>query len=132
MKFLCLVHFEPDAFAGFTPEDGRRLTDATILHDHELREAGHLLFASPLAAAETEVSLKRRNRVDIDRIDGPFAESREVVGGFILIEADDMDQAISLLAESPIAPFARLQIRPLKEDDRHSETGAARPALKHA
>lgn len=125
MKFLCLVHFAPGAFDGMTLEDQRRLDDATIAHDQKLRRSGHLLIASPLADGER--SIDRRTRVSIDTVDGPFAEAKEVIGGFILIEARDMEEALSLFDDDPIAAYGRLQIRPLMEDHRHSETGEARP-----
>jgi len=129
MKFLCLLHFAPDAFAGLTPEQMQRIDDASIEDDHRLRRAGHLLFASPLADVATEVSIDRR-RVKVSLVDGPYSETKEVVGGFVLLEARDMDEAVSLFADDPIAPYCRLQIRPLMEDHRHSETGEARPEFR--
>ena len=127
MKFLCLVHFEPDAFADASPDEMRRLDDATIAHDHKLRESGHLLIASPLMAPETAVNIDRRTRMTMDRLDGPFAEAKEMVGGFVLIEATDMAEAVALFDDDPIAAYSRVEIRPLMVDHRHSETGVARP-----
>ena len=129
MKFLCLVHFAPDAFAGITTEEMRRLDNATIEHDHKLRRSGHLLIASPLAEAETEVSIDRR-RLKMSLVDGPYAETKEVVGGFLLVEAPDMAAAVALFDDDPIAAYGRLQIRPLMEDHRHSETGQSRPEFQ--
>ncbi|HEV7345134.1 MAG TPA: YciI family protein [Devosia sp.] len=131
MKFLCLVHFAPDAFEGMTPEEQRRLDDATIEHDRLLRQSGHLLIASPLTEPHQGRKIDRR-RLRTDRIDGPFAEAKEVVGGFLLIEAADLDEAVALFDNDPIAAYCRLEIRPLNEDHRHSETGAARPDFQPA
>lgn len=127
MKFLCLVHFAPGAFEGVPAEEFARLDDATIEHDHKLRQSGHLLIASPLQQPETAVNIDRRQRVKMDLVDGPFAEGKEVVGGFLLIEARNMEEAVSLFEDDPIAAYARLEIRPLMEDHRHSQTGEARP-----
>lgn len=132
MKFLCLFHFAPDAFAGVTPEEGRRLTDATIEHDHKLRASGHLLLASPLADISTETSIDRRRAVRLGETDGPFAEAKEVVGGVVLVEARDMDEARGLFADDPIAAYCRIQIRPLRDEDRHSQTGEGRPDFRQA
>jgi len=132
MKFLCLVYFEPDAFAGLTPAEMQRIDDATIEHDQQLRDAGHLLIAAPLAAVDTAISIDRRQRMTLSRTDGPYAESKEVVGGFVLIEAADMAQAVSLFDDDPIAAHCRLEIRPLVESHRHSETGQARPDFRPA
>lgn len=132
MKFLCLVHFEPDAFAGVTPDEMRRIDDATIEHDRKLRAGGHLLIASPLVEATTEVTLDRRPRRRHTVTDGPYAEAKEVIGGFLLIEARDMDEAVGLFHDDPILAYCRMQIRPLMEDHRHSQTGEARPAFQSA
>lgn len=130
MKFLCLFHFADDAFANATPEDMRRLDDATIEHDHKLRASGHLLIASPLQDVGTEEIIDRRRAVRMGGVDGPFAEAKEVVGGVVLIEARDMEEAKSLFDDDPIAPYCRIQIRPLLETHRHSETGAGRPDFR--
>jgi hypothetical protein len=127
MKFLCLVHFAPDAFAGLTAEEMQRLDNATIEHDHKLRRSGHLLIASPLAQAEASID---RRRLRMSQVDGPYAEAKEVVGGFILVEAKDMDEAVALFDDDPIAAHGRLQIRPLMDDHRHSETGEGRPEFR--
>lgn len=128
MQFLCLVHFEPGAFDGLGPEDHARLTDATIEHDHELARRGHLIAARPLAAPDTAATVrvrKKRRKV----VDGPFAEAKEMLGGFLLLEARDREEAIALIAESPIAEYAVIEVRGVIEQT-HSETGAARPAIR--
>ena len=130
MKFLCLFHFAPDAFAGVSPQEMQRIDNATIEHDQKLRAGGHLLLASPLADVSTEIIIDRRRPVRLAETDGPFAEAKEVVGGVVLIEAMDMDEAQSLFADDPIAAYCRIQIRPLRDNDRHSETGEGRPEFK--
>tara|TARA_R110002124_G_scaffold63350_38_gene173403 strand:- start:13326 stop:13661 length:336 start_codon:yes stop_codon:yes gene_type:complete len=105
----------------------QRLDDATIEHDHKLRAAGHLLIASPLEPVDTGVTIDRRRRQRTRTIDGPFAEAKEVVGGFLLLEAPDMAAAVALFDDDPIAAHCRLDIRPLLETHRHSQSGAARP-----
>ncbi|MDV3250846.1 YciI family protein [Devosia sp. BK] len=130
MKFLCLFNFAPNAFDGVTPEEMRRLDDATIEHDQKLRRSGHLLLASPLEDVATERVIDRRRHLKVAQTDGPFAETKEVIGGVVLIEAKDMDEALALFADDPIAAYCRIQIRPLKEDHRHSETGESRPEFR--
>ena len=130
MKFLCLVYFEPNAFDGMTAEEQRQLDDRTIEDDRRLRDLGHLLIASPLADASTAVTIDRRQRLSLSTIDGPFAESKEVIGGFLLLEARDMAEVVSLLDDDPIAAYGRLEIRPLLETHRHSETGQGRPQFQ--
>ena len=128
MQFLCLVHFEPGAFDGLGSEDHDRLTNATIEHDHDLARRGHLIAARPLLPAETAVTVrvrKKRRKV----VDGPFAEVREMLGGFLLLEARDRAEAIELISESPIAEYAVIEVRGVLEQT-HSETGEARPAIR--
>ncbi|UYN99996.1 MAG: YciI family protein [Devosia sp.] len=132
MKFLCLFHFRDDAFAGVTPREMRRIDDATIEHDQRMRQSGHLIFGSPLTGPEEGAAIDRRRRLDAAVIDGPFPEAKEVVGGFVLLEARDMDDALAVFADDPIARYARLEIRPLRnsDSDRHSKTGEGRPDIK--
>lgn len=131
MKFLCLFYFAPDAFARISPEEMRRIDDATIEHDHKLRASGHLLLASPLADVSTEEVIDRRRRpARLTETDGPYAETKEVVGGLVLVEARDMEEAKVLFADDPIAAHCRIQIRALRDTDRHSRTGEGRPEFK--
>lgn len=130
MKFLCLFHFAPYAFADVSPEEMRRLDDATIEHDRKLRDSGHLLLASPLADVSTEVNIDHRRPVRLGETDGPYAEAKEVVGGVVIVEAPTIEDAEALFADDPIAAHCRIQIRALRDTDRHSQTGEGRPEFK--
>jgi hypothetical protein len=125
MRFMALVYFEPGSMDHLTADDFRQLDDDTIAHDHKLRNSGHLIFASPLAGLETARSLRFQNG-DLIAIDGPYAESKEVVGGFLLLEAESMDQLMPLFEDDPILKYGRMEIRPLVVHT-HSESGAERP-----
>ena len=98
MKFMCLVYFEPGAFDGVSEEEMKRLTDDTIVEDNALRQKGHLLIGQPLLGPETAVTIRGGGR----RTDGPFLETKEWLGGFTLIEARDMEEAIALNQNSAI------------------------------
>lgn len=128
MKFMCLVYFEPGAFDGATEAELTKLTDDTIVEDNELRASGHLLLGQPLQGPETAVTIHGGRRAAA-QTDGPFLESKEWLGGFTLIEAKDMAEAIALTKVSPIMKYASIEIRPTLEQT-HSETGQARPALE--
>jgi hypothetical protein len=95
---MCLIYFDETSFAGFTEEDNRRLTDATIEEDNDLRRRGKLILGQPLAAPETAVNVRVRNG-KVRRTDGPFVETKEWLGGFVLIEAEDMEEAVAIAAE---------------------------------
>ena len=128
MKFMCLIYFDETSFAGFTEEDNRRLTDATIEEDNDLRRRGKLILGQSLAAPETAVNVRVRNG-KVLRTDGPFVETKEWLGGFVLIEAEDMEEAVAIAAEGEIAKISRTEVRPFLEQT-HSETGQRRPELK--
>ncbi|MEQ1770253.1 MAG: YciI family protein [Devosia sp.] len=128
MRYVCLVYFDDTSFAGFTDEDGRRLTDATIEEDRALRDSGKLIFAQPLGEPETAVNVRVRNG-KLQRTDGPHAETKEWLGGFTIIEAKDMDEAVAIAAEGEIPKIARIEVRPVLEQT-HSVTGEGRPELQ--
>lgn len=125
MRVMCLVYFDETSFAGMSLADMEKLTDATIEEDHELRRRGQLILAAPLQEPKTAVHVRvRKGRVK--RTDGPFAEAKEWVGGFFVIEVKDMDEAVKIASESEIAKMGRIEVRPIIEQT-HSVTGAERP-----
>lgn len=128
MKFMCLVYFEPGAFDGVSEAELTRLTDDTIVEDIDMRRSGHLILGQPLQGPETAITI-RGGRRGISRTDGPFLETKEWLGGFTLIEARDMDEAIALTRDSALMKYASVEIRPTLEQT-HSETGEGRPQVK--
>ena len=128
MKFMCLVYFEPGAFDGATEAELAKLTDDTIVEDNEMRERGQLILGQPLQGPETAVTVRGGKR-GLSQTDGPFLETKEWLGGFTLIEAGDMAEAIALTKDSAIMKYASVEIRPTLEQT-HSETGQGRPEAK--
>jgi len=125
MKFVCLVYIDQHKMDAMTPEEGRHLTDATIEEDWALRQAGKLVLAQPLREPPTAKTL----RADGVVTDGPYAETREHLGGFTIIEAESMAEALALSRQSPILRYGSIEIRPVLEQT-HSESGEARPQLQ--
>lgn len=125
MKFACLVYIDESRMAAMTPEEGQRLTDATIEEDWALRRSGRLILAQPLQPPQHAVTL-RVSGGGIARSDGPFAETKEHLGGFFLIEAETIDEAVKIAGESAILPYGSIEVRPFLEQT-HSETGEGRP-----
>ncbi|WP_338720245.1 YciI family protein [Devosia sp. XK-2] len=130
MQFMALVYIDPGAMDGMSAEDFRRLDDATIEHDHKLRASGHLIFASPLAAPETGRVLRFANG-ELITLDGPYAESKEVVAGFLLLEVESVEALTPLFEDDPILKYGRMEIRPLVQHT-HSQTGQGRPEFAHS
>lgn len=127
MRFVCLVHVDGAAMAALSEEEGARLTDETIDFDWEMRRRGHLVLAQPLEPPRTAVIVRSRNG-KVSRTDGPFLETKELLGGFFMLEADDLEQAVRLAELSPMARMGSIEVRAVP-DHRHSVTGAGRPGI---
>ena len=107
MKYACLVYLEPDKLHA-VPD--RECADC----GSGLRHRGVLVAAEALQPVETATSVRIRNgKVAI--FDGPFAETKEHLAGFYLVEADDLDQAIAIAAAIPPAREGTVEVRPVRE-----------------
>lgn len=127
MRFVCLVHVDGAAMAALSPEEGVRLTDETIEFDWEMRRRGHLVLGQPLEPPATAVVVRNRNGKST-RTDGPFMETKELLGGFFMLEANDMEEAVALAQLSPMARMGSIEVRAVS-DHRHSATGVLRPPI---
>ena len=111
MKYMLLIYQEEDALN--EAEREKCYKDSTQLA-HDLHASGHFLSANPLHPVATATSVRVR---DDKRIvtDGPFAETREHLGGYFLIDAPDLDAAIAIAARIPGARKGTVEIRPVLE-----------------
>ncbi len=82
-----------------------------------LKKNGHLLAVEQLEPVQTAITVRVRNG-KLSVTDGPFAETKEQVGGFFLIEARDLNEAIQVASQFPSARFGSLEVRPVRELDR--------------
>jgi hypothetical protein len=126
MHFLCLVYARDaaDAPAPTNNVTADTIKDHFIEQDHKQFLEGKVVLAGPLQAPETAVSI-RFSKGKRSRTDGPFIETKEHIGGFIVISADSMDEAVAIASEGDLADFANYEIRPLL-DEKHSRTGEDR------
>ena len=116
MKYLCLVYHE-EATVDTLPEDEPAAIVADVLaYRDELRQSGHDIASSPLQPVRSVVTVRARNG-KVVVADGPFVETREQLGGFYLIEARDLNDAIRLAAKMPPARAGCVEVRPLQERD---------------
>jgi hypothetical protein len=123
MLYLCLVYAQ-DGPNTLTEAEQTALKDNFIDQDHKLFLEGKLLMASPLQEPEIAVSIRYANGVR-SRTDGPYAETKEYIAGFLVISAPDIEEAVAIAVEGPFEGFANFEIRPLL-DERHSKTGQDR------
>lgn len=114
MKFLMLVYTDDALLRELPAGEYDRLMNGCIRHADELRAEGRLLESQQLEDAPTAKSLRVRNgRASVT--DGPFAETKEILGGFNLIEAADIDEAMRIAAEFPWAKYGCLEVRPVRD-----------------
>src|SRR5712692_7011294 len=102
MKYLCLVYFEPKAWEALSGDEHAALDRNSIAYDEELRGSGHYIVSNALQPVRTAKTVRVRMG-KLSTIDGPFAETREHLGGFILIDAKDMNEAVELASKIPLA-----------------------------
>jgi len=114
MKFLCLACEEEQTLDALTPGEWDALRRETIAYVEALREGGHLVVTNALQSARKAVTVRVRGGKR-SVTDGPFAETKEIIGGFFLIEAGDLDEAIRLAAGWPSARLGSIEVRPVQE-----------------
>jgi len=114
MKFLCVVFIDEKKLEALPGGEALALDDASVNHDQILRKSGHLLAAQALESVKTAATVKVRNGKAMVT-DGPFAETREQIGGFLLIEARDRAEAIELAKAVPVAGYGVIEVRPVRE-----------------
>ena len=114
MKFLCLVYHEEKNLDAMSRADWDALVRDHLAYDEELRQGGHFLLGQALGPVRTAATVRVRNsRTTVT--DGPFAETREQLGGIILIEARDLDEAVRLATDIPSARLGTIEVRPALE-----------------
>jgi hypothetical protein len=111
MKYLCAVYLEPGTLQRLSAEERAELDRDSLAYDEELVKKGHFIAAAALQQVKTAKTVRSRGG-RIAMTDGPFAETREVLGGFIFIEARDMDEALRIAAGIPMAKHGSIEVRP--------------------
>jgi len=114
MKYICLVYFENKIWDNFAESDSKKLTVESMAYDKELEKSGHYIVAEALQSVQTATTVRVRNgKASIT--DGPFSETKEVLGGFILIQARDLNEALQVAAKIPLARYGSVEVRPVME-----------------
>jgi hypothetical protein len=114
MKFMVLIYTDSTLLDAVPPAQFDETMRHCLEQADELRKEGYLLDSQQLEGASTARSMRRRNgRLTI--MDGPFAESKEVLAGFNLIEAENMDEAVRIAAQFPWASTGCVEVRPVRD-----------------
>jgi hypothetical protein len=116
MKFLLLVYNEEAALEALPDGQFDSMMRGCLAHADELVEQGTLLGYQQLEAANSAKSVRiRGGRTSV--VDGPFAETKEILGGFNLIEAADIDEAVRIASGFPWAATGCIEVRPIRDID---------------
>lgn len=112
MTYLCLVYFEPSAMEALNKSEKTTLDRDSLAYDRELEGSGHFIVANALQPVNTARTVRVR-RGKVSQTDGPFAETKEHLGGFILINAANMDEATEVASKIPMARVGSIEVRPI-------------------
>lgn len=114
MKFLCLVYFKPETLAAMTPAERAVLTRDSLAYNDLLRQKNHYIAAEALEPVQYARTVRVRHGQS-SVTDGPYSETKEVVGGFILIHAATFDEALQVAAGIPLAKLGSIEVRPIMQ-----------------
>lgn len=123
MKYICLGYIEPNKFETMSEAERNAMLDECFTYDEELRKNAHFAGGEALQGPQTATTLRWKNgKVSIT--DGPYAETKEQIGGILILEARDLNHAIQLMSKHPGVKAGPFEIRPaadLTEMVRESE-----------
>ncbi len=114
MKFVCLGYLDEAKFSAIPPAEAERMMEECFAYDDVLRRGGHFVGGEALGPAQKAVTLRVKDGA-IDVTDGPYAETKETLGGILLLEARDMAHAIELMSKHPGVKVGPFEIRPADE-----------------
>ncbi|RJG12058.1 YciI family protein [Pseudomonas cavernicola] len=114
MKYLCLIYIEEKKLGAMTTDDYNAVVDECLTYEERLQKSGHFIAAQALQPIETATTLRLQNG-KLSITDGPFAETKEQLAGFYLIDAKDLNEAIQVAAKIPPGRLGCVEVRPIKE-----------------
>ena len=112
MKYLCLAYEEEHKLDALSRDEWDSLRKETLEYVEDLRRSGRLLVTHALQSVRSATTVRVRH-ARVLTTDGPFAETKEVLGGYYLIETDDFDLALEAAARCPGALYGSLEVRPV-------------------
>ena len=114
MKYLCLVYYDERIMKGMSQAEWDALNNECIANTDKLLESGHYLDGAPLLTTDHAATVRVRDGA-ATITDGPFAETKEQLAGFYMLEARDRDEALRLAAKIPPARYGSIEVRPVRE-----------------
>jgi hypothetical protein len=114
VKYILLVHHDEEVLRNLSPSELQQLREESVQLANQIHSVGQYLDAAPLHSASTATCIRVRNGKQLVT-DGPFAETREQLGGYFLITAENLDEAIGIGGRIPGARIGTVEIRPVME-----------------
>jgi hypothetical protein len=111
MKYICLGYIEPNKFENLSEAERNAMVDECFAYDDELRKNGHFAGGDALQGPRTAATLRWQNG-KVSVTDGPYAETKEQIGGILVLEARDLNHAIQLMSKHPGVKAGPFEIRP--------------------
>jgi len=111
MKFVCLGYIEPGKFENMGDAQRNAAVDACFAYDDVLRKEGHFAGGDGLMPAAMAKTLRSVNG-KVTVTDGPYAETKEQIGGILILEADNLEHAVALMSKHPGVGMGPFEIRP--------------------
>lgn len=116
MRYLCLIYDEEKQLAGMSKAESDTFMGEYFGFTEGIRQSGHYIGGEALQPVQTATTVRVRNG-KVSTTDGPFAETREQLGGYYLIDARDLNDAIQVAAKIPSARLGCVEVRPIQEFD---------------
>jgi len=123
MRYLLTIYGDESGFATATPEDVQQMMAAYGAVTEAMKEAGVMVGGEGLQPSSTATTVKVRDGETITT-DGPFAETREQLGGYYLLDCKDLDEAIGWAARIPGASIGSIEVRPVMDYEASGDSGA--------
>jgi hypothetical protein len=114
MKYLCLVYIEERKLNALSESESEALIEESLAHDDEIRRSGHYIVSNALQPVRFAATVRTHDGKPVVT-DGPFAETKEQLGGFVLIEARDLNEAIQVASKIPPGRLGCIEVRPIME-----------------
>jgi hypothetical protein len=114
MRYMLLIYGDERAWASATPEETQRTFDEYSEYTKWLAEKGWMQGGDPLQTSDQATTVRAANGETLTT-DGPFAETKEQLGGYYIVECDDLDQAIEAAARCPGAKYGTMEVRPIAD-----------------
>lgn len=114
MKYLCLIYDEEKTYAGMSKAETEAFMGEYFAFTDGIKKSGHYIGGEALKPVHTATTVRVRSG-KMSTTDGPFAETREQLGGYYLIEAKDLNDAIQVAAKIPSARIGSIEVRPIED-----------------